>query len=277
MRLRTLVVDDEPLAREWLRNLLAREDDVEVVGEVGDGFRAVLAIQELKPDVVFLDVQMPGLDGFGVLETLGPRELPALVFVTAFDQYAVRAFDVHALDYILKPFGQERLRTTLERVRGRLKAQRAGEALESLSSLVDELRTLRSYPVWLLVREDGKSSFVKVADIDWIEASRNNVVLHVGKASRFYHDTMQGMEEKLDRRRFLRIHRSSIVNIERVREIEPWFNGDYVVILRDGTKLTLSASYRSALKAFRKPVAPGAEGRELPEEAAESRAVAAEP
>ena len=263
MRLRTLIVDDEPLAREWLRNLLAREADVEIVGEAGDGFRAVLAIQELKPDVVFLDVQMPGLDGFGVLETLGPREVPALVFVTAYDQYALRAFDVHALDYVLKPFGQERLRATLDRVRARLKAHHAGAALESLSSLVEELRSLRAAPVWLLIREEGRSFFLKVADIDWIEASRNNVLLHVGRATHTYHDTMQGLESKLDRRRFLRIHRSTIVNIDRVKEIEPWFNGDYVVTLRDGTKLTLSATYRSVLRSFRKPQTPGAGPREV--------------
>jgi two-component system LytT family response regulator len=253
VRLRTLVADDEPLAREWLRNLLAVEPDVEIVGEVGDGFRAVLAIQELKPDVVFLDIQMPGLDGFGVLEMLGPRELPALVFVTAYDQYALRAFEVHALDYILKPFGQERLRATLERVRARLRSAATGDALESLSSLVEELHSLRAAPLWLLVREDGRSFFVKSAEIDWIEAARNNVVLHVGKVAHTYHDTMQGVEARLDRRRFLRIHRSTIVNIERIRDLEPWFNGDYVVTLRDGTKLTLSASYRSVLKALRKP------------------------
>jgi len=270
VRLRTLVADDEPLAREWLRNLLAVEPDVEIVGEVGDGFRAVLAIQELKPDVVFLDIQMPGLDGFGVLEMLGPRELPALVFVTAYDQYALRAFEVHALDYILKPFGQERLRATLERVRARLRSAATGDALESLSSLVEELHSLRAAPLWLLVREDGRSFFVKSADIDWIEAARNNVVLHVGKAAHTYHDTMQGVEARLDRRRFLRIHRSTIVNIERIRDLEPWFNGDYVVTLRDGTKLTLSASYRSVLKALRKPTVPaepraaGVDGPPLP-------------
>ena len=239
------------------------ETDVEIVGEAGDGFRAVLAIQEMKPDVVFLDVQMPGLDGFGVLETLGPREVPALAFVTAYDQYALRAFDVHALDYVLKPFGQERLRATLDRVRARLKAHHAGEAIESLSSLVEELRSLRAAPVWLLIREEGRSFFLKVADIDWIEASRNNVILHVGKATHTYHDTMQGIESKLDRRRFLRIHRSTIVNIDRVKELEPWFNGDYVVTLRDGTKLTLSATYRSALRSFRKPQTPGAGPREV--------------
>jgi two-component system LytT family response regulator len=270
VRLRTLVADDEPLAREWLRKLLALEPDVEIVGEVGDGFRAVLAVQELKPDVVFLDIQMPGLDGFGVLEMLGPREVPALVFVTAYDQYALRAFEVHALDYILKPFGQERLRATLERVRARLRSAATGDALESLSSLVEELHSLRAAPLWLLVREDGRSHFVKSADIDWIEAARNNVVLHVGKAAHSYHDTMQGVESRLDRRRFLRIHRSTIVNIERIRDLEPWFNGDYVVTLRDGTKLTLSASYRSVLKALRKPTVPaehraaGADGPPFP-------------
>jgi two-component system, LytTR family, response regulator len=214
----------------------------------------VLAIQELRPDIVFLDVQMPGLDGFGVLETLGPRETPAIVFVTAYDQYALRAFDAHALDYLLKPFGQERLQEALKRARLRLEATSAEARLESLSSLVQELRTLRSYPLWLLVRGEGKSFFVRVAEIDWIEASRNHVLLHAGKVTYTYSDTMQGIEAKLDRRRFLRIHRSTIVNLERVKELEPWFNGEYLVVLRDGSKLTLSASYRSALREFRKPL-----------------------
>lgn len=264
MKMRTLIVDDEPLAREWLRSLLSREDDVEVVGEASDGFRAVLAIQETRPDIVFMDVQMPGLDAFGVLQTLGARDLPALVFVSAFESYALRAFDVEALDYILKPFGQERLHATLERLRTRIRARHAGEALGRLSSLVEELSALRSYPVWLLVRANGRSYFVRVSDIDWVEAARNNVVLHVGKAAHVYHDTMQGIEGKLDGRRFLRIHRSTIVNIERVKELEPWFNGDTLVVLRDGSKLTLSATYRPALRSFRKPVAFGAEDRVLP-------------
>jgi two-component system LytT family response regulator len=273
MKMRTLIVDDEPLAREWLRSLLSREDDVEIVGEASDGFRAVRAIQETKPDVVFLDVQMPGLDAFGVLQTLGARELPALVFVSAFEDHALRAFDVQALDYILKPFGQERLHATLERLRALVRARHAGEALGRLSSLVEELTALRSYPVWLLVRENGRSFFVRVAEIDWVEAARNNVVLHVGKAAHVYHDTMQGIEGLLDGRRFLRIHRSTIVNIERVKELEPWFNGDYLVVLRDGSKLTLSATYRSALASFRKPVAPGSEGRALPRGHADEQAV----
>jgi two-component system LytT family response regulator len=277
MKIRALIVDDEPLAREWLRNLLSREDDVEIVGEAGDGFRAVIAIQETRPDVVFLDVQMPGLDAFGVLQTLGERALPALVFVSAFESYALRAFDVQALDYILKPFGQERLHSTLERIRTLVGARHAGEALERLSSLVEDLSALRSYPVWLLVREDGRSFFVRVADIDWVEAARNNVVLHVGKAAHVYHDTMHGIEEKLDGRRFLRIHRSTIVNIERVKELEPWFNGDYLVVLRDGSKLTLSATYRSALRSFRRPASPGSEGRALPDGTAAGQAVPLEP
>jgi two-component system LytT family response regulator len=276
MKMRTLIVDDEPLAREWLRNLLSREDDVEVVGEAGDGFRAVLAIQESRPDVVFMDVQMPGLDAFGVLQTLGARELPALVFVSAFESYALRAFDVEALDYILKPFGQERLHAALERIRTRVRARRAGEALGRLSSLAEELSALRAYPVWLLVREAGRSFFVRVSDIDWIEAARNNVVLHVGKATHVYHDTMQGIEGKLDGRRFLRVHRSTIVNIERVKELEPWFNGDHLVVLRDGSKLTLSATHRSALRSFRKPQAPGAEGRALRGGPADDQAVSLE-
>lgn len=250
VKLRTLIVDDEPLAREWLRTQVERDAEVEVVGEAGDGFKAVMAIEELEPDLVFLDIQMPGLDGFGVLETLAGKDLPSIVFVTAFDHYAVRAFDVHALDYILKPFGFERVRQALSRVKSqRLTASAAG-VQDNLIALLQDLKVQRMFNEWLLLKNDGKRSFLRVNEIDWIEASRNNVILHCGKQAHVFHETMQGMENRLDPGKFLRVHRSAIVNIERIKELEPWFNGEFAITLKDGSRLTMSATYRSRLRDF---------------------------
>ncbi len=253
MKLRTYIVDDEPLAREWIRKQLEEDPDIDVVGESGDGFKAAVAIEELKPDLLFLDVQMPGLDGFGLLETLGPHAPANVVFITAFDQYAVRAFDVHALDYILKPFGRERVQEALARTKKRLLQQTTAQLTEKLLAVASSLGDERRYPEWFLVKAEGKSFFLKVVEIDWIEAARNNVILHVGTAAHVYHETTQGIEARLDPKRFLRIHRSTIVNIERIKELEPWFNGEYSVTLKDGTKLTMSASYKDRLRDFRKP------------------------
>ena len=252
MTTRTLIVDDEPLAREWVRSALAEDPEVTIVGECGDGFKAVEAIQSLRPDLVFLDVQMPGMDGFGVLGMVGPEELPAVIFVTAFDQYALRAFDAHAVDYLMKPFSRERLQEAVKRAKAALDRRGAEGLKEALLKLVEDLRKQRSYPDWLLLKNEGKSIFVKVKDIDWIESSRNNVKLHVGAHTYLLHETTAGVEAKLDPRKFLRIHRSSIVNIERIKEMHPWFNGDYSVTLRDGTQLTLSSTYRDRLKEFRR-------------------------
>jgi two-component system, LytTR family, response regulator len=212
MRIRTLIVDDEPLAREWVRNGLQEEPDVEIIGECGDGFEAVQAINEKKPQLVLLDVQMPGLDGFGVLASLEGPELPAVIF----DRSSSR------------------------------------ELKAALHALLDDIQRERAYPEWLLIKREDRSVFLKVADIDWIESSRNNVRLHVGKEVYVYHETTSGIEGKLDPKKFFRIHRSTIVNIEKIREMHPWFNGDYAVTLKDGTKLTLSSTYRERLKEFRR-------------------------
>ncbi|MBL8115529.1 MAG: response regulator transcription factor [Acidobacteria bacterium] len=252
MTLRVLIVDDEPSAREWLRLQVAKDPDVTVVGECEDGFKAVVAVENLKPDLVFLDVQMPGLDGFGVLETLGPERIPAVVFVTAYDAFAVKAFDVSAVDYILKPFGEERVLAALRKVRSHLAPRELSGLRENLSAVLEKLRVARGYPKWLLVKKDKKSVFLKIADIDWVESSRNNVVLHAGKEGYPYRETTQTMEALLDPNRFLRIHRSTIVNLERVKELEPWFNGDWIVTLRDETRLTMSASYRHRLDALKR-------------------------
>jgi len=247
--IRTIVVDDEPLAREWIREHLRADGGIEIVAECEDGFKAVQAIHQLKPDLVLLDVQMPGLDGFGVLSMLENSPPPAVVFVTAFDQYALRAFEVHAIDYLLKPVSPERLQTALDRIRERLEKAVSRDTAAELAGLLKEVRL---YPEWFLVKTGGRSHFVRAADIDWIESKRNDVLLHVGTAAHLHHETTSGIESRLDPSRFLRIHRSTIVAIDRIRELHPWFNGDYEVVLKDGTKLAMSASYKQRLKAFRR-------------------------
>ena len=252
MRIRTLRVDDEPRAREWVRNGLQDEPDVEIIGECGDGFEAVRTITEQKPDLVLLDVQMPGLDGFGVLASIDAQDLPAVIFVTAFDRYALKAFEAHAVDYLMKPFSSERLHAAVERARAEVDRSSSRELKATLHALLEDIQRERAFPEWLLIKKDDRSVFLKVADIDWIESSRNNVRLHVGKETYLFHETTTGVEAKLDPKKFFRIHRSTIVNIEKTREMHPWFNGDYAVRLKDGTKLTLSSTYRERLKEFRK-------------------------
>ncbi|MBL8113390.1 MAG: response regulator transcription factor [Acidobacteria bacterium] len=245
-RLRALIVDDEPPARTWVRRQLEGDPDVEIVGEAEDGFAAVSAIEEHEPDLVLLDVQMPGLDGFGVLEMLAGRKLPAIVFITAFDRYAVRAFEVNAIDYLMKPFSRDRFAGTLSKVKAQLEKSAAGA-----QRLVTHLRQDGRRPEWLLVRAGDRSRFLKLRDVDFVEAAKNSVLLHAGADSYSFRTTMKAMEEALDPGRFLRIHRSTIVNLERVKELEPWFNGEYRVILKDGRILTLSANYRSELARFK--------------------------
>ena len=252
MKIRTLIVDDEPLAREWVRNGLQNEPDVEVIGECGDGFEAVKTIAAEKPDLVLLDVQMPGLDGFGVLASVDPDNLPAVVFVTAFDRYALKAFEAHAVDYLMKPFSGERLHQAVERARAAIDRSASKDLKTQLRALLDDIERERQYPEWLLIKKDDRSVFLRVEDIDWIESARNNVRLHVGKDVYVYHETTSGIEARLDPKHFFRIHRSTIVHIERIRDMHPWFNGDYAVTLKDGTRLTLSSTYRERLKDFRR-------------------------
>jgi len=252
MKIRTLIVDDEPLAREWVRNGLQDEPDLEVIGECGDGFEAAKTIAAEKPDLVLLDVQMPGLDGFGVLASVATEDLPAVIFVTAFDRYALKAFEAHAVDYLMKPFSGERLHEAVERARAEIDRSSSTDLKATLHALLEDIQRERAYPEWLLIKKDERSVFLRVADIDWIESARNNVRLHVGKDIYVYHETTSGIESRLDPRHFFRIHRSTIVNIERIREMHPWFNGDYAVTLKDGMRLTLSSTYRDRLKDFRR-------------------------
>ena len=252
MKIRTLIVDDEPLAREWVRNGLQDEADIEIIGECGDGFEAVKAISEWKPHLVLLDVQMPGLDGFGVLASVEPQDLPAVIFVTAFDRYALKAFEAHAVDYLMKPFSSERLHAAVERARAEIDRSSSKDLKATLHELLQDIQRERAFPEWLLIKKEERSVFLRVSDIDWIESSRNNVRLHVGKEVYLYHETTAGIESKLDPRKFFRIHRSTIVHIEKIKEMHPWFNGDYAVTLKDGTRLTLSSTYRERLKEFRR-------------------------
>ena len=251
MTLRILIIDDEELARQRIRRLLAREEDVEVIGEACDGAQAVDSIRSLRPDLVFLDVQMPEVDGFAVLERLRPHPPPAVVFVTAHDDYAVRAFEVHAVDYLRKPFDAVRFKEAFSRARRRLAGAAAEERARKLDALLAQVEAQppRSRER-LMVRSDGRLYFVRIDDIDWVEAAGNYVKLHVGRDTHLMRETMAGIEKMLDSSRFLRIHRSAIVNLDRVREMQPWFSGEYTVILRDGTQLRLSRVYRDRLETW---------------------------
>jgi len=247
-RMRVLIADDEPLARERLRTLLATEDWLEVVAECQNGIEAADGITRLQPDLVFLDVQMPGATGFQVIESVGVARMPLVVFVTAFDRYALRAFDVHALDYLLKPFDRERFEQTLARARQQLERRASGDLERRLLQLVQDLRTPPQRLERFVIKSGGRVFFVRADEIDWIEAAGNYVKLHVGADAHLFRETMNAIESRLDPDTFFRIHRSHIVNIERVKELQPWFNGEYVVFLKSGARLTLSRGYREKLQ-----------------------------
>ena len=221
--LRVLIVDDEALARERIRTLLKSADNVEIVAESTGGREAVDAIIAQHPDLVFLDVQMPDLSGFEVLDAVASEWLPAVIFVTAYDEYAIKAFDVHAIDYLLKPIEPERFRKALSRATKRGPIDR------------------------LVIRARGKVSFLKPSEIDWIEADGKHARLHAGRDTHVVRHTLKRLEQRLAQHGFVRVHRSAIVNVDRIKELEPWFHGEYVVILKDGTKLTSSAAHSQAL------------------------------
>jgi two-component system, LytTR family, response regulator len=250
MKMRTLIVDDEPLARQRLRQLLGRESDVEVVGECGDGVQAVQLIETLNPDLVLLDVRMPELDGFGVVEAVGPEHMPATLFITAYDEYARQAFEAQAVDYLLKPFDPDRFARAIQRARTWVGARRLehasaqGPELEALLARIHAERT--AYADRFLVRQGERHLLVRASLIQWVEAEDNYVRLHVDGTSYLLRQTMSGILKRLEPRRFRRIHRSAIVNLDAILELQPWNSGDYLVIMRDGTKLTLSRTYRDA-------------------------------
>jgi two-component system, LytTR family, response regulator len=264
--IRALVIDDEPIARRRIRRFLRSENNVEVVGECTNGREAIDAIREHSPDLVFLDVQMPDVDGFGVVSEVGADRMPAVIFVTAYDEYALRAFEVHAMDYLLKPFDAERFKTAFQRARAHIERVTTAEAGRRLKTLLEQvlsddridvnaaLQQPAAAPASrhldrLMVKSDGRVFFVRVADVDYFEASGNYVRVHVGKTSHLIRETMSGIESSLNPSMFARIHRAVIVNLDRIRELQPWFAGDYIVILRDGRQLKLSRTYREQLQA----------------------------
>lgn len=245
--MRALIADDEPLARTALLRLLKRERDVSVVGECTDGESAVQAIRQLQPDLVFLDVQMPEMDGFQVVESIGVKEMPVTIFVTAFDRYAIRAFDTNAVDYLLKPFAPDRLVRAVSRARDRCHGRQDKDAAQRLFSLLSS-RYESDYVQRLTVASGGRILFVSVADIDWIEAEGNYARLHAGSRVYDVRETLQALMEKLDPREFVRIHRSTIVNVRRVREVQPWFQGSHIVLLQSGEELRMSRYQREAVE-----------------------------
>ena len=269
MKLTALIVDDEPLARERLRTLLATESDLEVIGECVNGREAVAAVKKQRPDLLFLDIQMPEVDGFQTLAQLQspasslpavsssnrPPGLPAVIFVTAFDEHAVKAFEVHALDYLLKPFKPARLRAALARAREQLAGKKSGgdDASRRILELLEERAAAAKteYLARIAVRDRDKVHFVKTTAIDWIEASGNYLVLHVGKENHVLRETLTSLESQLAPKEFFRINRSALVNVDRVRHVEPAFNDEHIVVLADGTKLTLTRGLRELQERLR--------------------------
>lgn len=259
--LRVLIVDDEPLARDNLRLALADLQGITVVAECADGPSAISAIDRFAPDLVLLDVQMPGIDGFGVIERVGVSNMPTVVLVTAFDAHALRAFQVHALDYILKPFDDARLREVIERVREHHRDRRDGKRARQLAALLKSWNERepadaddpgaapaeRSYMSRLTVRTDDRIRFVACVDVDFFHADGNYITVHSKGESHRLRLAIGALVEGLDPRRFVRIHRSTIVNLDRVKEVQPWFGGDYVAIMATGDKLRVSRARASAL------------------------------
>jgi two-component system, LytTR family, response regulator len=248
-KIRALIVDDEPLARERIRTLLEGESDIESVAECGDGLSAISLIERERPDLLFLDIQMPELDGFHVLEALrNALPLPAVIFVTAYDKYALRAFEVHALDYLLKPFDRERFSRAVERARRHLRREKKGALDERLLSLLADIKSEPKHLERLVIKSSGRVFFLKTEEIDWIEAASNYVRLHAGRESHLMRETMSALEVKLDPKKFLRVNRSAIVNIEKIKELCPLFRGEYEIVLQTGARLTLGRAYREKLQ-----------------------------
>jgi two-component system LytT family response regulator len=237
MTIRVGIVDDEPLARERLLTLLADEPDVEIVGECATGVEALTLVTRSAPDLLFLDVQMPEMDGFDVIAALEPDQVPAVIFVTAYDHYAIRAFDVHALDYLLKPFDRDRFTKALGRARTQLVGRPRQEVRRELARLLQSVRREPARRDRLLLRSGGRVFFLRMSDIDWVEAEGNYVRVHAGGVSQLLRETMKHFESTLDRARFVRVQRSTIVNADKIKVLEPAENGEWVIVLRDGSRV----------------------------------------
>jgi two-component system LytT family response regulator len=258
-RITVLIVDDEPLARQNIRALLKHDLDIELIKECGGGAEAVRIIQKQRPDLLFLDIQMPEMSGFDVLRKLDSEKLPSIIFVTAFDEYAVEAFEVHALDYLLKPFTDQRFEQALRRAKSQIEQREIHDISKRLIALLEDREKASAslqrsqYLSRLMIKQESRVFFLKVDEIDWIEAADYYVELHVGRKSHLLRQTMGDMEAKLDPQKFVRIHRSAIVNLDRVKEMHPHFNGEHIVVLHDGTELKLSRSRREQLQQLLNP------------------------
>lgn len=246
--IKVLVVDDELLGRKRIRSLLREHADIKIVGECVNGSEAVKAIQNLKPDLVFLDVQMPETDGFGVVEIIGAENMPAVIFVTAYDKYAIRAFEINAVDYLLKPFDEERFEKAVERAKREMKRQESPtEINENLRKLLKEVKNEPKYLRRIPVKSAGGTTLVPTEEIDWISASGHYLELHAGNETHLIREKLSVIETKLDPQIFMRIHRSTIVNLDRIKSLHPLFNGDQLVILKNGRELNLSRNYYDKL------------------------------
>lgn len=243
----TLIVDDEPLARDGLRMWLAADQDISLIHEAKDGRQAVAAIRKVRPDLVFLDVQMPEMDGFSVVREIG-EQMPAVVFVTAHDRHAIQAFEINAIDYLLKPVTRDRFDQALDRAKARMRMRPGEEVNRQIIGLLETIVSPRPHVKRLAVRSGGKTVFVDVKDVDWIEAAENYVQLHCGKAGHLLHVPMNTLEKSLDPETFLRVHRSIIVNVSRIKEFEPGVHGEYVITLENGTRVRSGRTYNEKLK-----------------------------
>jgi two-component system LytT family response regulator len=254
--IRALIVDDEPLARRTIRDLLAEHSDIEVIGECSNGLEAVAFIQDQLPDLLFLDVQMLGLDGFETLARLEPERIPEVVFVTAYDQYALKAFEVHALDYLLKPFNDQRFREAVRQAKARIELKEISQVSQSLLDLLGERcqpgteqnQTRKGSITRFMIKMRGRVIFIEASQVDWISADDYFIKLHAGEKTHLLRMSMNELEEKLDPKTFLRIHRSTIVNFDRVKELRQTAGGEYVVVLKTGTELKISRGRRVRLQ-----------------------------
>jgi len=244
MTLQAIIVDDEELARQRIRDLLEERQDIQIKAECRNGKAAIEAIEEHGADLVFLDVQMPDVDGFGVIRSIGADRMPPVIFVTAFDRYALDAFETNAVDYLLKPFDRERFQGAVDRLLARSESRQIQEIDRRVNKLLRMAENGNRYPDRLIARTSGSVYFVKVDTIDWVEASRNYVKIHSGSEVHTIRDTMSSMEERLDPEKFLRIHRSTVVNIDRIKKIEPGIGTESIVVLDDGQRLMVSRAYR---------------------------------
>jgi two-component system LytT family response regulator len=246
-KIRALIVDDELLARKFIRRMLKYEAGWQLAGEACNGSEAVDMIRTQKPDIVFLDVQMPEMDGFAVLEKVGLGQLPEIVFTTAYETYAIRAFELHALDYLLKPFDQQRFQDAIRHAKERLQSRQPEDGRGQIGALLERINSKQPYLDRLIIKAGGRITFLNTHEIDWIEADDKYVHLHTAKGARMVRQTLTAMESQLDPAKFARVHRSAMVNVERIKELQPLFNGEYSLHLEDKTKLTLTRTYKDKL------------------------------